>query len=161
MKLIVGLGNPGVLYRNTRHNVGILVAERLLRLKLPENVVVKKSDSSMNSSGSFVKSQFAKYRLQGTDLYITHDDLDIPLGSYKIQFGVGPKIHNGVNSVEKELGTKDFWRVRIGVDNRSLGEKVSGEKYVLEDFKENERKILDNVVSKVCKSLLAQLNQNH
>ncbi len=153
MRLIIGLGNPGKEYLSTRHNAGYLFVDRLLKTKLPEDVITKKSDVFMNESGSFVKAQFTRYRLQSTDLYIAHDDLDIPLGSYKIQFGTGPKVHNGVNSIERELGTKDFWRVRIGVDNRKPNAKTQGEEYVLCDFTEEERKTFNGVLEKICKEI--------
>jgi PTH1 family peptidyl-tRNA hydrolase len=127
------------------------VAEALEKMKLPAGFVVKKSDVFMNKSGGFVKKLVDKYKLNPSDLYIIHDDLDIPLGSYKIQLGTGPKVHNGVNSIESELGTKDFWRVRVGVDNRKPDDRVQGEEYVLQDFSEDERKTLDGVIEKICK----------
>ncbi|MBI5356256.1 hypothetical protein HZB78_01430, partial [Candidatus Collierbacteria bacterium] len=90
------------------------------------------------------------------NLYIIHDDLDIPLGTFKIQFGKGPRRHKGILSVEQALGTKEFWRVRIGIDNRSKGQKVnrlesedSGEDYVLEKFKPEEKKILESVFPEI------------
>jgi PTH1 family peptidyl-tRNA hydrolase len=159
MKLIVGLGNPGEDYKNTRHNAGFLVADELQKMKLPASVVVKKSDVFMNDSGSFVRKTADKYKLNPSDLYIIHDDLDIPLGSYKIQFGVGPKIHNGVNSVETELETKDFWRVRIGVDNRQADDRTQGEEYVLQDFTDEERKVLDLTIKKVLIDLIAKIRK--
>jgi len=158
MKLIIGLGNPGERYKNTRHNAGFLVADELKKIKLPEGVVVKKSDMFMNESGSFVKKIVDKYKSDLSNLYIIHDDLDIPLGSYKIQFGVGPKVHNGVNSVEEELGTKDFWRVRIGVDPTSRGAS-RGEVIVLEDFTDEERKMLDLTIKKVLIDLIAKIRK--
>ena len=152
MRLIIGLGNPGVGYTNTRHNVGCLLVDRLQRIGLPKNVVVQRSGVFMNESGVFVKKLVDQYKVDPSDLYIAHDDLDISLGSYKIQFGVGPKIHNGVNSVEIELGTKDFWRVRIGVDPTSRGAS-RGEEIVLEDFTPEEELILDKTINELCKKL--------
>jgi PTH1 family peptidyl-tRNA hydrolase len=157
MKLIIGLGNPGEKYRYTRHSVGLVVVEKLSKLKLPKNVIVKESGLFMNLSGVFVRSQLAKYHIKESDLYVIHDDLDIPLGSYKIQFGVGPKVHNGINSIESELGTKDFWRVRVGIENRKSGENILGEEYVLENFSVEEKKILDSVVNKICDDLSDKL----
>jgi len=151
MKLIIGLGNPGERYKNTRHNAGFLVADELQKMKLPVGVIVRKSDVFMNNSGVFVKALYTKYHIQNTDLYIVHDDLDIPLGSYKIQLGIGPKVHNGVNSVETELGTKDFWRVRIGVDNRQADDRTQGEDYVLQNFTDEEKITINEVVVKICK----------
>ena len=158
MKLIIGLGNPGERYKNTRHNAGFLVADELQKMKLPACVVVKKSDVFMNDSGNFVKKIVDKYKLNLSDLYIIHDDLDIPLGSYKIQMGVGPKVHNGVNSIETELGTEDFWRVRIGVDSRNPDKKISGEEYVLQNFTDEEKIILDRVIKNVVKDLTSVRN---
>ena len=154
MKLIIGLGNPGEKYKNTRHNAGFLVADALQKIKLPSGAIVRKSDVFMNDSGSFVKKLISKYpSIPVSSIYVVHDDLDIPLGSYKIQLGTGPKDHNGVNSVETELGTKDFWRVRIGIENREPDDGIQGEDYVLQDFTEEEKKILDGVIEKICKEI--------
>jgi len=107
----------------------------------------------MNESGSFVKSLYTKYNIQNTDLYIIHDDLDIRLGEYKIQFGRGPKDHNGLISVDEALGTDQYWHVRIGVDNRPLDNRPMGEEYVLQNFTDEEIEILTPVIKKVCKEL--------
>lgn len=161
MKLLVGLGNPGEKYGSTRHNAGFLLVDALQDQKIPKDFIVRKSDMFMNESGIFVKKMVDRYGIALNDLYVAHDDLDIPLGSYKIQFGVGPKIHNGVNSVEKELGTKDFWRVRIGVENRNKELEISGEQYVLQDFTEEEKKILKNVITEICKKLVTSLKNTN
>lgn len=153
MKLIIGLGNPGEKYKNNRHNIGYMAVDALLKRNLPKNSVVTKTNVFMNESGSFVKKLINHYSLDISHLYVVHDDLDIPLGSYKIQKGKGPKLHNGILSIENELGTPDFWRVRIGVDNRLSGDRISGEEYVLEDFTQEERQVLDKVIEEICKKL--------
>ena len=153
MKLIVGLGNPGEDYKNNRHNVGYMVVESLLKGSLPKDFIVKKSQVFMNDSGIFVEKLVEQYRVKPPDLWVIHDDLDILLGSYKIQKGKGPKLHNGINSVERELGTDEFWRVRVGVDNRDNDSRITGEEYVLQDFSQQERKTLDKVTSEICKKL--------
>ena len=153
MKLIVGLGNPGGKYRDNRHNVGHWVVEALLKRPLPNEFVVKKSPVFMNDSGFFVKKLVEQYRAKPSDLWVIHDDLDIPLGSYKIQKGKGPKLHNGVNSIEEELGTDEFWRVRVGVDNRDQESRISGEEYVLQDFSQEERGAIDTAIAEICKKL--------
>jgi PTH1 family peptidyl-tRNA hydrolase len=160
MKLIVGLGNPEAKYKNNRHNVGMMVINELLSSRRIKDLVIKKSDKFMNDSGFFVKKQMAKYpSVSINDLYVVHDDLDIPLGSFKIQFGKGPKGHNGIIDIEEKLGTSEFWRVRVGVENRKVpnGENVSkvpkGEDYVLEDFTSEEMKILENVIKQICNQL--------
>jgi PTH1 family peptidyl-tRNA hydrolase len=116
MKLIVGLGNPGREYENTRHNVGAIFIDYLKKKEIPSGIILAKTDVFMNDSGTSVRKMVDYYKLGLDFLCVVHDDLDIPLGSYKIQKGKGPKLHNGILSVENELGSEDFWRVRIGVD---------------------------------------------
>lgn len=155
MKLIIGLGNPGEKYADTRHNVGWMVVDALQKIKLPKDILVKKTDIMMNDSGVFVKKLTKLYPLSSNSLYVIHDDLDIPLGTFKIQFGRGPKDHNGIKSVDSELGTNEYWRVRVGIENRNQesGIRESGEKYTLEDFTDEERKTLDEVIVKICKEI--------
>ena len=115
----------------------------------------------MNDSGRFVKKQTSAYNLVPSALYVVHDDLDIPLGKFKIQFGHGPKDHNGIIDIEEKLGTKDFWRVRIGVDNRKPDDRTEGEDYVLQGFTEEERKTLGHVTKEVCKKLATLLTDTN
>jgi len=154
MKLIVGLGNPGEEYKNNRHNVGHMAIEILKTKNLKDSRLVK-TDCFMNTSGKFVKGLVDRYNLDLNNLYIIHDDLDIALGEYKIQFGKGPKDHNGLLDIYNKLGTKEFWHVRIGVDNRETDNRTPGEKYVLQDFSVEEKKIVDNVIQVICKKLAA------
>ncbi len=152
MKLIIGLGNPGVGYIRTRHNVGHLMINKLRDMRY-SNAVIRKTDVFMNESGSFVKSLYTKYGIKNFDLYVIHDDLDIPLGEFKIQFGRGPKDHNGLKSVDKALGTDEYWHVRIGIDNRPENSRPMGEEYVLQNFSDEERTVLDKVIKAACKKL--------
>ncbi len=154
MKLIVGLGNPGASYVNTRHNAGFFVVTELDNQKLPRDFVVKRSDVFMNDSGTSIKKLVEKYNLDLSNLYIIHDDLDIKLGEYKIQFGKGPKDHNGIKSVDEALGTDQYWHVRIGVDNRPLDGRPMGIEYVLENFTDEEKETLNKVIKEVCKKLV-------
>src|SRR3990172_5767465 len=187
MKLIIGLGNPGDKYKNNRHNVGYMVIDRLveeLRVKgYGLQQVWRKSSKGklqyiwfdkegekmefiqplnfMNNSGYSVSYAYKKHSLLPDDLYVIHDDLDIKLGDYKIQRGKGPKEHNGLLSIYKSLGTKGFWHVRIGIENRYQKSNVKGqmskvrpgEKYVLQNFREDELEILmktiDNLVGEM------------
>jgi len=182
MKIVVGLGNPGKKYENNRHNVGFMFINYIapllhcsiveknkyyLAMKQSNNrtIIFIKPQTFMNQSGLAVKKLITNYQLPITNLYVIHDDLDIPLGKFKIQKGVGPKLHNGIESIEKELATKDFWRVRIGVDNRQNRQQkqqnylcddrirtnfkskwVDGETYVLQDFEKEEKEILTTQV---------------
>lgn len=166
MKLIIGLGNPGEKYRNNRHNAGFLVMDQLktrISNELNNQLRCKifKSDKFMNNSGEFVKHLISQYPniSISDDLYIVHDDLDIPLGSYKIQFGKGPKVHNGISDIEEKLDTKDFWRVRVGIENRKVPQVSGvprvpqGEEYVLQDFTSEESVVIDRVIDEICKKL--------
>ncbi len=165
MKIIVGLGNPGEKYANNRHNVGFmfvnyLLNENVTRFKFDKylkseivqlkinnkDVVLAKPQTFMNNSGIAVKSCITRYQAQITqDLYVVHDDLDIPLGKFKIQKGAGPKLHKGIRSIEEFIGTKNFWRIRIGVDNRPQGIHIPGETYVLQDFTPSEKQIVEQL----------------
>ena len=148
MKLFIGLGNPEKKYINTRHNAGFVVINKLLENNINNNIA-KKSPINMNNSGEFVKKLINYYKISLDNLYIIHDDLDIKLGEYKIQKGKGPKDHNGIISVEEELKSKDFWRIRIGIDNRDVNNFISGEEYTLQKFTEDEYKIINNIAKKI------------
>ena len=146
MKLLIGLGNPGSKYIKNRHNAGHLFIDAIgspAGSLQHDGVKVLKTNTFMNDSGRFVKSAINNGQWAINDLYIVHDDLDIPLGQYKIQFGVGPKVHNGILSIENSLNSKDFWRIRIGVDNRKNDDE--GKDYVLQDFTKEELEILKQV----------------
>lgn len=172
MKLVVGLGNPGEKYKKTRHNVGFMVIDELLKYmnstgELKEKhdslmvknsgggVIFAKPQTFMNSSGVAVSKLMQGFSINSADLWIIHDDLDIPLGKYKIQEGVGPKVHAGVTSIEKVVG-KDFVRVRIGVDNRT--ENVAGEEYVLQKFTSEEFQILGGVIEEVVERINREIS---
>jgi len=123
-------------------------------------LVVLKPTTFMNSSGRAVRKVKEYFKVDMEDVWLVHDDLDIVLGEYKIQQGKGPKIHNGVSSVEENLGGGDFWRVRVGVDSRGGKRRESGEEYVLKNFGQEERKIIDEVVKKIGGELLEKLRIN-
>src|SRR5690242_19956304 len=121
MQVYIGLGNPGDQYSKNRHNAGFLfvdeVAHKLKEtnwqhksdfqaefIRLPEIILVKPT-TFMNASGFAVRKIIDYFNIELQYVYIIHDDLDIKLGEYKIQKGVGPKLHNGVNSIEEHLGS--------------------------------------------------------
>lgn len=167
MRVIIGLGNPGPRYAGTRHNAGLDFVEQLVSKEFivhgsyewrrkknifvyetPEILLVKTASIFMNESGRIIyELQTTNYKLN--DLYVAHDDLDIWLGEYKIQGGIGPKVHYGVQSIQGTLGTKDFWRIRIGVDNRDSSNRTPGEEYVLQKFTPEEKKVMDKVLEKI------------
>lgn len=154
MKVIVGLGNPGSKYVHNRHNVGHMVVEKLQKSKTPK-IKASKSDKFMNDSGSFVLGLTKRLTLDPKRLFVVHDDLDIKLGEFKIQFGKGPKVHNGLNDIYEKLGTNEFWHVRVGVDNRDPENRAKGDEYVLQDFTLEEKVKLDGVIKQICNQLEA------
>lgn len=160
MKLIIGLGNPGARYKNTRHNVGymfvqsIIDSQQVIRSErksfgvlhhiqlFGESVLLATLSTYMNDSGKGAFAIIKKFGIKNPDVCIVHDDLDLPLGSYKIQLGKGPKVHYGIASIEDVIG-KNFWRIRIGIDAREIGSRIAGETYVLQQLEEEEKKVLD------------------
>lgn len=185
MKLIVGLGNPGTQYQQNRHNVGFMYVD-YLATKLTETyhlsnsgfahqksfdafvleirtnharILLAKPETFMNRSGAAVKRLRDFYKIEPKDIIVVHDDLDIMLGQFKIQLARGPKVHNGISSVEQSLGTAEFWRVRIGVENRSKEYKMSGEAYVLQNFATKEHSVIDKTYSEITDRLLKELLQ--
>lgn len=180
-KLVVGLGNPGDEYKNTRHNAGFMVVDAAAAA-LGLHWAVKKSWDAEFASAGWLKPQrymnqsgtvVAAVLRQQTDwlkvlpktqpkrqprilhqLLVAFDDLDIPLGSFKLQFGTGPKVHNGVASVREALGTDQFWYLRLGVDGRQGDRTISGSDYVLQSFRPDERPVFDSELESAKQELL-------
>lgn len=166
MKLLVGLGNPEPQHLNTRHNAGWLFLDYLwaeyqlpewqkkpkwrLEMSKKDDLVLIKPLTYMNDSGVAVRSflhfhspeVLTKQGQPISDLVIFHDDLDIEVGKWKLQFGAGPKVHNGVNSVRDHLHTDQFWYGRLGVDGRQGERSVPGKEYVLQQFRPEEKELL-------------------
>jgi len=159
--LIVGLGNPGVQYRDTRHNVGFMVIERWaseLKISLRENSVAKYGMvqfgdkkvilqcplTYMNLSGRAVKLYKEWYGVLNEDIMVVHDDLDLPLGRLRIARDGGSGGHKGVSSIIEALGSKEFARLRIGIGRPRYSESV--EEYVLSPFYSDELETLEKVV---------------
>ena len=167
MKLIVGLGNPDKEYEKSRHNVGHMLVDSLGERgkgmsKAPTRMVggsrewkAEKTDVYMNESGEFVAKQKNFYKISLDDLYVVYDDLDIPLGGYKISKGKSPRVHNGILSVIEKLGTEDFWHVRIGIEHRTKDkeQRQTGKEYVLSDFTKEEKPELEKVIGEVVEHL--------
>lgn len=163
MNLIIGLGNYEDKYLNTRHNAGFLFVDFLrAKMELPDftpqskfyslisksiNTILVKPTTYMNNSGKAVSTLVNFYDFDVNQLIVAHDDLDIGLGSYKLQYGKGPKIHNGLTSVYQQLGTDQFWHLRVGVDSRNGDRSIPGASYVLKSLTEDEKIILNEVFS--------------
>ncbi len=174
MKLIVGLGNPGEKYAGNRHNAGFMALELFARragILFPEEekfeakiaktgeYILAEPQTYMNDSGRSVATIANFFKIPAKDIYIFYDDLDIKLGSYKLTFESGPKVHNGVNSVRTALGTNAFWHGRIGMENREIkGNKgVPGVKYSLQDMNDEELQAFTGAIDGVVEEVRAQL----
>jgi len=160
--LVVGLGNPGPAYRGNRHNVGFMVlgvlAERVggrfskhkARADVLEGrfgpppaprVVLAEPRSYMNESGGPVAGLCGFYKIPVERLVVVHDELDLPYGSLRIKRGGGDNGHNGLRSITRSLGSREYLRVRFGI-GRPPG-RMDPADYVLRDFSAAERKDLD------------------
>ncbi|HEC64096.1 MAG TPA: peptidyl-tRNA hydrolase, partial [bacterium] len=106
----------------------------------------------MNNSGESVKKISKFFRVPIENIYVAHDDLDIELGNYKIQQGKGPREHNGIKSVEQHMGGVNFWRIRIGIENRK-NKKIKGTDYVLGKFEKREVPLLFETLLVIIESL--------
>jgi len=182
MLCIIGLGNPGEKYKNTRHNIGFMVvaalAEQLglawqLNKKFnaevtgSENLMLIKPQVFMNNSGRAVRAILDYYKIlpkkfgflttKKTDLssrlIVIHDDLDLPLGTFKIQANHSAAGHRGVQSIINLLKTQNFTRVRVGTANALLRVKIPPEKFVLQNFTAEEKKKLPGIIEDVIKKI--------
>lgn len=176
MKLIIGLGNPGQKYEKNRHNIGFMAIDELKSNMLGfsewsedkaadamvsngetegEKILLVKPQTFMNLSGQTVQKIAHFYKIQAPDIWVIHDDFDLPLGVLRVSRGASAAGHNGIQSIIEMLGTKDFVRLRLGIHplGRSFfsvifKRKIALEKFVLENFSKDEFKILDDVIKK-------------
>lgn len=162
MKCIVGLGNPGRKYANTRHNVGFMVIDELLQQngwKLDkkkfkgeyamevfagEKVIFLQPQTYMNLSGESVRPLMDYYNISVDDLLVIYDDLDLPAGKIRLRAKGGHGGHNGMRSLIDHLGTKEFKRIRFGVGRPVTSMAVVD--YVLSGFAKNEEQIISDSI---------------
>jgi PTH1 family peptidyl-tRNA hydrolase len=157
MRLVVGLGNPGKKYEDTRHNTGFRVLENLKSkikkgdAKQKSKIVLFKPPTFMNLSGQEVLKKLNYLHLKPEDLIVIYDDIDLPFGEVRVRHKGRSAGHKGVQSIIDALGTENFTRVRIGIGRPPQGK--SAEEYVLEEFSQDEEKnlpkIIDEAVEKV------------
>lgn len=174
MKLIVGLGNPGIEYQFTPHNLGFLTIDRIASdcgvqvrnrqcraltaraVIAGQPVLLAKPETYMNLSGLAVRDLLAKHELSSaSDLILIYDELDLPLGTIRIRQRGSSAGHNGMESVIGALGTQEFLRIRLGI---APGRKVSdGVKFVLTPFRKRELKQVDAVLDTAAEAVKAIL----
>lgn len=153
MILVVGLGNPGHKYKKTRHNIGFRVIDALKKKISNKDTVLFKPQIYMNQSGKEVKSLATKYKIPATNIWVIHDDIDLPLGTIRVSQNVSSAGHKGVQSIIDELGTKNFTRIRIGIQPKT--EKPQNvERFVLQKFTKEEEKIIKKIIKKIPSSVL-------
>ena len=163
MKLVVGLGNPGSEYENTRHNSGRIVVGMIEKKLGQENNKQKikfiTPDTFMNNSGKVV-APLIKAKKDLKDLVVIHDDIDLPLGKMKISFNRSSGGHNGVGSVIKMLKSEEFLRIRIGISPatpKGVARKPKGEKamlnFLLGKFKKSELETIKKLSKKVAEAV--------
>ncbi len=156
MKLIVGLGNPGKEYENTRHNVGFMVVDSYLKdndwknkfdglyqlVNIEgEKVLFLKPTTFMNASGNAVYKAMNFYNIDIKDILVIQDDMDMDLGKYKLKINSSSGGHNGIKSIISALNSEGFARLKIGI---SHDRKIDTVDYVLGCFSKAEKEILTN-----------------
>ena len=142
MKLIVGLGNPGKQYENTRHNAGFRFIDAYAKAKnltfnkekfnglytdftfKEEKVILLKPQKFMNLSGEVIRDFVNYFKINIEDIFIIYDDLDTEVGSYRLRYQGSSGGHNGLKDIEKHLHTKDYKRLKIGIGNQKEKDKV-------------------------------------
>ncbi len=167
MKVIVGLGNPGPQYAETRHNIGFLLVDLLaevyelqFRAKFQglwtegnvegERILLLKPQTFMNLSGRSVRELTNFYKILGSDLLIVHDDMDLSLGKIRLRDQGSAGGHNGIKSILAELGTERFWRLKLGVGRPP--KEYDPAHYVLSPFADDETTQLDEVLGRAEKA---------
>lgn len=161
MKVIIGLGNPGIKYEKTRHNAGFLAVKRIKEnFGFPDfernkkfsatvskgeihgqEVLLVMPEAFMNNSGASVRSIMDFLKLSPEDIIVIHDDLDIPLGKFKVATDSSSAGHNGVRDIIEKLGTQKFKRIRIGIGQEKDGAlvcRLDASDFVLQKFTDEE-----------------------
>lgn len=170
IKMIVGLGNPGAEYEQTRHNAGFWFIDELAwqyKATLKEEkkffgsvarISISGSDlwllkpaTFMNRSGQAVAALAQFYKIKPEEILVVHDELDIPCGRIKFKLGGGNGGHNGLKDIQARLGTPDFYRLRLGIDHPGDGNLVVG--YVLNKPSPEHRQQIDEAINKSLKAV--------
>lgn len=181
MKLIIGLGNPGKEYADTRHNAGFLCVDFLqqaldfspfaLDKKMSssissgtigsEKILLVKPETFMNNSGVAVAALLQFYKISPEDIIVIHDDLDIAPGVYKTTLSSRAAGHNGVQDIIERLGTQDFFRIRIGIGRPAevTGACMPSHDFVLKNFTSEESKNLSLLFPDIQEEILRFLEK--
>ncbi len=162
MKLIVGLGNPGKDYIETRHNVGFMVIDEIAKhhnaifnkqkgalyaqiLIDDEKVTLLKPQKYINLSGEVILDFINYYKIDMKDVLIVSDDLDLNIGSYKLKSKGSSGGHNGLKNIEQNIGTVEYQRLKIGISNNK---NIETKDYVLGKFSKEQKEVIEGVIDK-------------
>ena len=167
MKLVVGLGNPGKKYARTRHNAGFWWVERLARaagvelrsdgkfhghavkLSQPAEIWLLMPDTFMNNSGRAVAALATFYKIEPREILVVNDELDLAPGVARLKFGGGISGHNGLRDIAECLGSRDFWRLRIGIGHpRDTATEQEVVDYVLHPPRAEEQPLIDDALAR-------------
>ncbi len=166
LKLIVGIGNPGKKYEYNRHNVGFLILDSFAQKhKLAfnpskgnyyyfvqseianNNFLLVKPTTFVNNSGLPIKDILASYSISPNELLVVYDDINIQIGTYKVNPFGGSGGHNGIKSIIYQIESENFARIRIGIGNSSKPQSLS--KYVLDNFTDDEFEKLNGIIDNI------------
>ena len=182
MKLIIGLGNPGQGYSRSRHNIGFMCLkhfahEHAISFDKKQadartgrgtmegiDVVLARPQTYMNLSGQSVNRLMHKFKLKPSDIIVIHDDMDLPLGKVRIRAGGSSGGHKGIDSIIRDIGTRDFVRIKVGIGRP---EKDTDDNYydddivdfVLNSFSPEEKKLIEPSIKKVSDAILCLLTE--
>lgn len=183
MKIIVGLGNPGLMYAHNRHNIGFMCVSHLAKTQRirfdktqghartgignigGDRTLLARPQTFMNSSGEAVSRLVKRFNINLSELIVIHDDLDLPLGKIRIRLGGSAGGHKGLDSIIAHLGSRDFYRIRVGIGRPDISAGSAGDReaavvnYVLSDFTSEEKEIITRVIPEVSQAILCLLTE--
>ncbi|QQG50026.1 MAG: aminoacyl-tRNA hydrolase [Candidatus Berkelbacteria bacterium] len=173
MKAIIGLGNPGRKYDRTRHNIGFRIVEALVHKLHGEfneggyipaqyfksgDVEILKPLTYVNESGVVANKIKQKHGLDHEDIWVIHDDVEIPFGEVRVKLGGSSGGHNGIKSIDEAIGP-EYWRIRVGVGRDAKFVELAD--YVLAPFTEEEEKELGSVIDRVVSYLIQSIDEQN
>ena len=174
MQLIVGLGNPGKKYQNTRHNIGYMAVENIIlaqqdykikkkfnsiicEVQIDKNrVILVKPETYMNNSGDAVSQIANFYKIKSNNIFVLHDELDIPFGKIRIKIGGGNAGHNGLKSITNHIDN-NYIRIRLGIGHPGRKERVNG--HVMGNFTGYEKNNLNQILNYLTHNMNEILNK--
>ncbi len=174
MYIIVGLGNPGKQYENTKHNVGFLTIDilaeklgvRVSKIKHKalmgegliggEKVILVKPQTYMNLSGESVREIISFYKADTEKMIVIYDDIDLPMGALRIRKKGSAGTHNGMRSIIYQISSEDFPRIRVGIGGEHKGSLAD---YVISGFREEDRKTMEEAILRAADSVICTIEK--